>query len=80
MIDSGEVKSLDELAVRYDVDRSYVGRIVKLSGLAPDLVTAVLGGRVPEGITLRRLPKLLPILWSRQRQMLSYDDAPAPAM
>ena len=80
MIDGGEVESLDELAVRYDVDRSYVGRIVKLAGLAPDLVTAVLGGLVPEGLALRRLPKLLPILWSKQRQMLSRDDVTVPAM
>jgi hypothetical protein len=80
MIDTGVVASLDELAVRYEVDRSYVGRILKLAGLAPDLVMAVLGGLVPEGLALRRLPKLLPILWSKQRQMLSCDDVPAPAM
>jgi hypothetical protein len=80
MIDTGEVASLDELAVRYDVDRSYVGRILKLAGLAPDLVTAVLGGRVPEGPALRRLPNLLPILWSKQRQMLSRDDVTSLAM
>ena len=80
MIDTGEVASLDELAVRYDVDRSYVGRILKLAGLAPDLVTAVLGGRVPEGPALRRLPNLLPILWSKQRQMLSCDDVTVPTM
>jgi hypothetical protein len=79
MIDSGEVGSLDELAVRYDVDRSYVGRILKLAGLAPDVVTAVLGGREPGGLALRRLPKLLPILWSKQRQMLLRNNPTAPA-
>jgi len=80
MIESGEVSSLEELAERLDADRSYVGRIVKLAGLAPDLVTAVLGGREPEGLALRRLPKLLPVLWSKQRQMLSCDDVTSPAM
>lgn len=80
MIDSGEVGSLEELADRQDADRSYVGRIVKLAGLAPDLVTAVLAGREPEGLALRRLPKLLPVLWAKQRQMLSRDDVTAPAM
>jgi hypothetical protein len=45
MLDSGEVGSLDELAKRQGVDRSYVGRIVKLAGLAPDLVDSALRGR-----------------------------------
>jgi len=47
--------------------------------LALDLVTAVLGGRVPEGPALRRLPNLLPILWSKQRQMLLRNNPTAPA-
>jgi len=34
-----------ELARKYDVDRPYVGRILKLTSLAPDIVEVILAGR-----------------------------------
>jgi len=71
--------SVGELAARYGLGRSYVGRILKLAGLAPDLVDDILAGREPGGLALRRLPKLLPILWRKQRQMLLGDET-APAV
>lgn len=80
MLDSGEVASLDELAKQQGVDRSYVGRAVKLADLAPDMVTAVLAGREPGGVAVRTLPNLLPVLWTEQRQMLMHNDPTSPAV
>jgi len=45
VIESGEVKSISELATNLDVDNSYVARILKLTTLAPDIIEAILNGR-----------------------------------
>lgn len=71
MLDTGKVMSLDELAERYDVDRSYVGRTLRLASLAPDIVEAIMAGGEPAGLSIRRLTKGLPALWSKQRSVLA---------
>jgi len=42
MLDTGEAGSIGELARACDVDRSYVGRILNLTALAPNIVEAIL--------------------------------------
>ena len=42
MLESGEVKSMKELARREGVDDSYVSRMVNMTTLAPDIVAAIL--------------------------------------
>lgn len=53
-LESGEFGSLEDLAAR-QVDRTYVGRILRLTSLAPDVVEAILNGDEPEGISLAKL-------------------------
>ncbi|PIY07021.1 MAG: hypothetical protein COZ20_00530, partial [Gallionellales bacterium CG_4_10_14_3_um_filter_54_96] len=38
ILESGQIKSISELARTLDVDGSYVARILKLTTLAPDIV------------------------------------------
>ena len=73
LIDSGRYASVTELAEALDVDRSYVGRIMRLALLAPDIVEAVVRGEEPSGLSLERLTKRLPMLWSEQREMLTFQ-------
>ncbi|MFH1268301.1 MAG: hypothetical protein ABIK89_21480, partial [Planctomycetota bacterium] len=68
LLDTGEAGSIDVLAQKYDVDRSYVSRILNLAGLAPDIVERILRGDEPEGISLRNLQKGPLVCWWRQRQ------------
>ena len=68
LIDSGRYASVTELAEALGVDRSYVGRIVRLTLLAPDIVEAIVEGREPSGLSLERLVKGRPMLWSEQRE------------
>ncbi|NLF32321.1 MAG: hypothetical protein GX591_15705, partial [Planctomycetes bacterium] len=60
-LESGEYASLDDLAQAAGVDRTYVGRMIRLTGLAPDLIEAILRGREPEGMSLEKLRKDLPV-------------------
>ena len=70
LIDSGRYASVTELAEALDVDRSYVGRIMRLALLAPDIVDAIVRGDEPSGLSLERLTQKLPVVWEEQRRQL----------
>ena len=55
MLESGEVKSMKEIARREGVDDSYVSRMVNLTTLAPDIVAAILDETLPPEVTLFEL-------------------------
>ena len=65
-LESGEYTSLEDLAAANGVDRTYVGRFLRLTSLAPEIVERILNGDEPEGISLRRLQKGVPVAWSDQ--------------
>jgi hypothetical protein len=66
MLESGEVKSLRELAQREGVDSSYVSRMINLTTLAPDIVAAILDEKLPPALTLFDLAVDPPALWEEQ--------------
>ena len=63
-----EYSRLEDLAHGAGVDRTYVGRMLRLTSLAPDIVEAVLKGDEPEGMSLGRLRRGLPMRWEEQRK------------
>ncbi len=65
-LESGEHASLKDLAAANGVDRTYVGRFLRLTSLAPEIVERILDGDEPEGISLRRLQKGVPVAWTEQ--------------
>ena len=50
------------------MDRTYVGRVLRLTSLAPDIVEAILRGDEPNVLSLRKLQKDLPVCWEEQRE------------
>ena len=50
MLDEGRYGSITELAAANKLDRGYVGRILALTLLAPEIVEAILDGRQPDEI------------------------------
>ena len=54
------------------VDRSYVGRVVRLALLAPDIVEAIVRAQEPSGVSLERLTKRSPVLWQEQRETFGF--------
>jgi hypothetical protein len=70
MLESGEVKSLRDLAAREGIDNSYVSRMVNLTTLAPDIVAAILDDVLPNDITLFDLAVDPPAFWEGQRERL----------
>ena len=49
---------------------AYVGKLLRLMLLAPDLIGAVLDGRLPKGVRLEDLVRPLPAAWAEQRRLL----------
>lgn len=76
-LESGEYASLEDLAKDVGCDRTYVGRtrpaklersrMLRLTSLAPDIIEAILRGDEPEGLSLEKLRKNLPVRWDEQR-------------
>jgi len=56
-IESGEYAGVEDLAQALGVDRTYAGRILRLTSLTPDIVEAILRGEEPEGMSLRSMQK-----------------------
>jgi hypothetical protein len=77
MLDEGRYASISEMAGAERIDRGYLGRILQLTLLAPDIVEAILDGRQPPELGLPRLMEPFPAEWPRQRAVLQ-DAPPAP--
>jgi hypothetical protein len=58
------------MAAAERLDRGYLGRILQLTLLAPDIVEAVLDGRQPAELGLSRLLEPLSTEWEQQRRRL----------
>jgi len=69
-LESGEYASLEDLAKDVGCDRTYVGRMLRRTSLAPDIIEAILRGDEPAGLSLENLRKNLPVRWDEQREIL----------
>ena len=70
-IESGKVTNISEIAKQEKVDRSYISRMVNLTTLAPDIVTAILDETLPDNISLFDLAVDTPLSWEAQRQRVA---------
>jgi hypothetical protein len=68
LLTSGEAESLKEIAAREGVNPSYVGRMLNLTTLAPDLVATILDDTWPAHVTLLDVAIYPPVLWEEQRE------------
>ena len=71
LLDEGRYASISEMATAEKIERGYLGTLLRLTLLAPDLVEAILNGRQPEGVTLPKLLEGVPVGWEEQRKALS---------
>jgi hypothetical protein len=66
LLDEGRYASISEMAAAEKLDRGYLGRLLQLTLLAPDIVEAILDGRHAEGVTLAKLLDDVPARWGQQ--------------
>ena len=63
MLEEGRYSSISEMAKAEGIERGYLGTLLRLTLLAPEMVEAILDGRQPEGVTLPALLEGVPVGW-----------------
>ena len=71
MLETGRYATLEELAAAEKINPSYVSRVLRLTLLAPDLIEAILDGRQPPTLTLRKAMEPFPLVWEMQFKRFS---------
>ena len=67
-LESGQVRSVSELARKEGQERAFLFRALSLVNLAPDIIGAIVSGMEPPALTLARLRKGIPEDWNEQRK------------
>ena len=71
-IESGQARSVTDLAEQEGVTDAYVCRLLPLTCLAPDIVEAILDGRQPKGLKLAPILGNGPMAWEEQRRACKF--------
>jgi len=66
MLDDGRYGSVTALAAGEKLDRGYLGKILMLTLLAPDIVEAIMDGRQPAELGVHVLREGFPVEWGEQ--------------
>jgi hypothetical protein len=66
MLEEGRYASISEMAKAEGVERGYVGSLLRLTLLAPEMVEAILDGRQPARVTLPKMMEPFPVEWRQQ--------------
>lgn len=77
MLDQGRYASITEMAAAERLERGYLGSLLRLTLLAPDIVSAILDGRQPDGLTCAVLAEGVPAAWAAQRNGFGANSAGA---
>ena len=74
MIEGGEYASITKLAKAEGVNQSYACRLIRLTLLAPEIVTTILNGRQNSDFMLKQLLKPFPVQWDEQIAVIKISD------
>jgi site-specific DNA recombinase len=66
----GMYESVERLAEANCLHPKVVRQALRLAFLSPNITSAILEGRQPAGLSLRQIPKLLPLAWTEHRHLL----------
>jgi site-specific DNA recombinase len=69
--------TLHAIASREHVTPGYVSRLLRLSSLAPDIITSIINGKNPPQLTAKKLMRLaleIPVDWTAQRKLLGFHS------
>ncbi len=75
MLDEGRYASITEMAEAERIERGYLGSLLRLTLLAPDLVTNALDGRHMPSVALAALLEPFPLCWRSQGELFCNDGS-----
>jgi hypothetical protein len=56
-----------------NVNESYVGRSIRLTMFSPEIIHAVLTGKINKSISTEKLKQALPPMWEDQKKMFDIE-------
>ena len=67
--------TIAELAAQEEIDSGFLGRIIRLTSLSPDIIKSVLAGTQPANFILQSLMRSdIPPIWSEQRKLYGFPE------
>lgn len=72
LLDNGEVRTAEEIADRHKLKCAWVWEMLRLTRLAPDILTAMLEGKQPRHLNLQAIRRGIPVDWAEQRRVLGF--------
>lgn len=72
ILESGGHATIREIAATERINETYVGRILRLTLLAPETIEAILGGGQPARLQLDDLMTRFPVDWRAQREAFGF--------
>ena len=71
LLDEGRYASISEMATAEKLERGYLGSLLRLTLLAPDIVQSILDGHAQEEMSLPRVLDGFPVSWAEQSERFS---------
>ena len=68
----GRYQHTAEIARRFKLNDAHVRRLLRFGYLAPDIIEAIVEGRQPRSLTVRRLLLGVPCIWADQRRAFGF--------
>jgi hypothetical protein len=72
MLEGGRYATIAEIAAAENINASYVGRVLHLTLLAPNIIEAIMDGRQPTSLQLADLMQRFQLGWREQRNRYSW--------
>jgi hypothetical protein len=69
-LQNGRFSTIEELATAAKIHPKVARQGLRLAFLAPGVTSSILSGERSEALTLRQMPKPLPLAWTRHRLLL----------
>lgn len=72
-MDQNPNQTISYMAAKEGLTHGYMGRLMRLNLLAPDIIEAILDGRQPKSLkVIDLLRQEIPLLWEEQREKLGF--------
>ncbi len=65
LLEAGKFKTVAALAEAVELDPSYIRRHLRLTFMSPKMVEQILDGDEPEGVSMEKLGREIPLMWER---------------
>jgi site-specific DNA recombinase len=77
LVEKDRTTDLMALATQMNCKKTRFARLVRLNYLAPDIITSILDGTQPAGLTARKLMQHdIPMDWTLQRKVFGFAEQP----